>query len=231
MDFFSCTFLYPFYLDRAKMDFTVQDLLRLFPFSVWVTYLSRVIIVTDYKLWHIYLVIDIKLSLYLALCTRWIHVHDWTVLGGVERNPHYLVLYFHINHQAFVLFQLQQDVIFQRFILVIREAIFADSNSHTSFQLVSNCCICLDRQFNFHILQNICESFPLLQNIEFSSHFLHSIGDTLHNSLNECLLFSEWVAHSRFSNLLSFLIQFLWLTVLLFSGLGINAVVTSLWIE
>lgn len=133
-----------------------------------------------------------------------------------------------MHHQAFDLFQLQQDDIFHRLILVIREAIFADSNSHTNFQLKSNCCTYFDRQLSFHILQNICESFHLFQNIELSSHFLHSIGDTLHNSLNECLLFSDGVAHSRFSNLLSFLIQFLWFTCGLFSGLGINAVVTSL---
>lgn len=114
-----------------------------------------------------------------------------------------------MHHQAFDLFQLQQDDIFHRLILVIREAIFADSNSHTNFQLKSNCCTYFDRQLSFHILQNICESFHLFQNIGLNFHFFHNIGGILHNSLNECIIFSEYVAHSRFSNLLSCLIPFL----------------------
>ena len=148
--------------------------------------------------------------LYLKLCESGIICKYLSEFLSKPRYPlFYLSLYLQMYHQAFAIFQLQQDDILEILILVIREAICADSNSHIIFQLRSNCCVCFEYQLSFHTLQNICESFHLLQNIGLNPHFFHSIYGTLHNSLNECKLFSDGVAHSRFCNLLSFLIQFL----------------------
>ncbi len=54
----------------------------------------------------------------------------------------------------------------------------------------------------------------------------------LHNHiLCECIWFSLLVHHSRLSILLSVLIPLIWFTCFLFSGLGMNAIATSLCTE
>ncbi len=57
---------------------------------------------------------------------------------------------------------------------------------------------------------------------------LHFLGELCHNLLYLCCTFSLAVHHSRFSSLLSILIQFLWFTWGLFSGLGMNAIAIAL---
>jgi hypothetical protein len=75
-----------------------------------------------------------------------------------------------------------------------------------------------------------------LENDFKNSHFLlkHPIifaaGEIFQSIWYECKAFSLLVHHSRFSTLLSFLIQFLWLTCGLLSGFGMYVRETSLWI-
>lgn len=59
--------------------------------------------------------------------------------------------------------------------------------------------------------------------------FLEALKTFSHSPvLIACSAFSLLVHHSRFSTLLSVLIPFIWFTCGLFSGLGINALATSL---
>lgn len=91
--------------------------------------------------------------------------------------------------------------------------------------------------FEIHFSFNQSVSADILHdsNSSIKSPFLVNLPILLFNfflqlHLYQCKTFSLSVAHSKFSSLLSNRIQFLWLTVLLFSGLYKYVRATSLWI-
>ena len=112
--------------------------------------------------------------------------------------------YFHLYHHA-VLLELQAICIVHEFIHVFLWASFVLQK----FPIISH------RLF-------IC-------NIGFDNLLLYQDGVFFHKMWILWNWFSERVHHSKFSTLLSVLIQFLWFTCGLFSGLSIKAIQTNLW--
>lgn len=126
-----------------------------------------------------------------------------------ETNP---VIYenFHIYQYTLFLLQLQQldiDDFLYHFSLVI-----SDIESHTLIK---------------HIFKSYWYTFFELW---FNIHIFHVSGLILLRNLYECFKFSEGVTISRFTNLLSSLIQFLWFTCSSLFNFLINDSITIRWI-